>query len=228
MAIIIGSNTIIGGSSFPSGGIVSIQWGIQPQVSRLWQLGAWAPYKTLVTRVTSLSITTYAGAGPSINLQPAAGCTPSRATINVTISPGSCGAIPPGLGGSFTVYLSSYSYNKGDAIGFGQQSYAGQNWPGPEEVAGDIIYNGAPSVVLQGTAEGTETSDTGLITGVTFSAGDFNVYGQEGSVSAGFPGIGQADTVHYGLVSAISNGSLRASGKVGQASVTIPHQPLYY
>lgn len=230
MAIIIGSNTIVSGPSFPAGGIISVQWGIQPQVNRLWQLGSWTPYRTMVTRIISLSLTTYAGAGPSINLTPATGCVDSTATITVTISPGSCGTLPAGLGGTFTVYLGSYSYNKGDAIGFGQQSYSGQDWPGGAGSGGGgagVEFTDAPTVVLQGIAEGTQTADTGLSTGIAFSGG-FDVYGQEGSVSAGFPGIGQADEVRYGLVNAISNGSLRADGKVGQGSVTIPHQPLYF
>jgi hypothetical protein len=232
MAIIIGSNTIVSGPSFPLGGIISVQWGIQPQLNRLWELGNWRPWKTVVTRVTSLSLTTYAGAGPSINLAPANSCVDSSAKLIVTIAPGSCGTIPGGLGGTFTVYLNSYSYSKGDPIGFGQQSYSGQYWPGPAQGGPNdpVLYNGAPTLVLQGTAEGTQTADSGLVTGITFDTSPSNplIEGQEGSVSAGFPGVGQADTVTYGIVNSVTNGDLVSSGKVGQASVNIPHQPLYF
>jgi len=227
MAIIIGANTQVTGDVQ---GVISAQWGISPQINRLWQLGSWDPYNQLATRSTNVSLTIYAGGGPTINLQPAAACVDSSAKLNVTITPGSCGVIPAELGGSFTVYLSSFSYSKGDAVGFGQQSYSGQDWPGGAGTGGGgatVEFTDAPTVISQGRAEGTETIDTGLDTGVSFSGG-WDVYGTQGSVSAGFPGIGQADSVRNGLIDQISNGSLKDDGKVGQASATIPHQPLYF
>ena len=84
MAIIIGSNTQVSGDVQ---GVVSVQWGISPQINRLWQLGSWDPYSQLATRVTNVSLTIYAGGGPSINLQPASSCTDSSAKLNITISP---------------------------------------------------------------------------------------------------------------------------------------------
>lgn len=227
MAIIIGSSTQVTGDVQ---GVISVQWGISPQINRLWQLGSWDPYAQLATRVTNVSVTCYAGGGPSINLQPSSSCVDSDATLNLTINPGACSALPTGLGGSFVVYLSSFSYNKGDAVGFGQQSYSGQTWPGgagPGGGGANVEFTDAPTVVLQGRAEGTSTTDAGLDTGVTFSTG-WDVYGVQGNVSAGFPGVGQADEVRNGLVNQISNGDLRNDGKVGQASVNIPHQPLYF
>jgi len=226
MAIIIGSNTQVTGDVQ---GVISAQWGISPQINRLWQLGSWDPYYQLATRVTNVSLTVYAGGGPTINLQPAAACVDSAAKLTITIDPGSCGTVPVGLGGNFTVYLSSYSYSKGDALGFGQQSYSGQDWPGGAGAGGGatVEFADAPTVVLQGRADGTSTIDVGLGTGVSFSGG-WDVYGIQGSVSAGFPGTGQADEVRNGLVDQISNGDLRNDGKVGQASVNIPHSPLYF
>jgi len=226
MAIIIGANTQVTGDVQ---GVISAQWGISPQINRLWQLGSWDPYYQLATRSTNVSLTIYAGGGPTINLQPAASCIDSLAVLNVTITPGSCEVIPAGLADSFTVFLSSFSYSKGDAIGFGQQSYSGQAWPGGAGAGGGatVEFTDAPTVVLQGRAEGTETIDAGLTTGVSFSGG-WDVYGTEGSVSAGFPGIGAANQIRHGLVDQISNGSLKDDGKVGQASATIPHHPLYF
>jgi hypothetical protein len=227
MAIIIGANTQVTGDVQ---GVISAQWGISPQINRLWQLGSWDPYFQLATRVSNVSLTIYAGGGPTISLQPATACVDSSAVLNVTITPGSCGAIPAGLGGNFTVYLSSYSYNKGDAVGFGQQSYSGQDWPGgagPGGGGANVEFTDAPSVVLQGRAEGNETTDVGLSTGVAFSGG-WDVYGTQGSVSAGFPGVGQANEVRHGLIDQVSNGDLRNDGKTGQSSVNIPHQPLYF
>jgi len=54
------------------------------------------------------------------------------------------------------------------------------------------------------------------------------VYGTQGSVSAGFPGVGAANIVTHGFVNSVSNGDLRNDGKVGQAQVNVPHQPLYF
>lgn len=226
MAIIIGANTQVTGDVQ---GVISAQWGISPQINRLWQLGSWDPYYQLATRVTNVSLTIYAGGGPTLNLQPATACVDSTALLNITITPGSCGAIPDDLGGNFSVYLSSFSYSKGDATGFGQQSYSGQDWPGGAGAGGgeNVEFTDEPTVILQGRSEGTETTDTGLGTGVSFSGG-WDVYGTDGNVSAGFPGIGEAHETRHGLIDQISNGDLRNDGKVGQASVTIPHQPLYF
>jgi hypothetical protein len=227
MAIIIGATTQITGDVQ---GIVSAQWGISPQINRLWQLGSWDPYIQQATRVENVSVTCYAGGGPTINLSPASSCVDSTATLDITITPGSCVLLSGDLGGTFTVYLSSFSYNKGDATGFGQQSYSGQYWPGGAGDGGggdNVEFTDAPTVVLQGRSEGTETADDDLTTGVTFSTG-WDIYGTEGNVSAGFPGAGTASTTRHGLINQISNGDLRNDGKVGQASVTIPHQALYF
>lgn len=226
MAIIIGSATQVTGDVQ---GIVSVQWGISPQINRLWQLGSWDPYAQLATRVSNLSVTCYAGGGPTINLQPASSCTDSTATLSLTITPGGCGSIPPDLGGTFVVYLSSFSYNKGDAVGFGQQSYSGQYWPGGAGTGGgvNVEFTDAPTTVLQGRSEGTSSADEGLNIGVSFSTG-WDVYGTEGNVSAGFPGNGTANIARQGLVNQISNGDLRNDGRIGQSSVTIPHSPLYF
>jgi len=226
MAIIIGANTQVTGDVQ---GVISAQWGINPQINRLWQLGSWDPYNQLATRITNVSLTIYAGGGPVINLQPSTSCVDSNAKLNISITPGSCGDVPAGLGGNFTVYLSSFSYNKGDAVGFAQQSYSGQSWPGGAGAGGgvNVAFTDSPTVVLQGRAEGTETTDDGLDTGVSFS-GAWDVYGTQGNVSAGFPGVGQANEVRHGLIDQISNGNLKNDGKVGQASANIPHQPLYF
>lgn len=219
MAIIIGSATTVNWS-----GVISAQWGVNPQVNRLWQLGSWQPYRTHVTTVETVSLTVYAGAGPTIPLAAATSCVDSNAKINVNISPAGCTAGAVGTTGFF--FLSSYSYSKGDAIGLGQQSYSAQRWVTKGD-SGNIIYSIAPTRVIQGASEGNESKDTGLVTGVTFANG-YNVEGSQGSVSAGFPGVGSSNTVTYGIANQISNGSLKNDGKVGQAQVNIPHQPLYF
>lgn len=217
MAVIIGAATTTG-----IDGSISAQWSVQAQMNRLWTLGNWTPYKTIVTKVETVSITAYAGGGPSVALSPAAGCTDSAAKFTVTISPAACAGGSSGLSGSF--YLMSYSYSKNDAVGLGQESYNGQRWPGGGAGGGDVEYTAAPSVVLQGPTEGSKTGDVSNI-GITL--GSVTVEGTQGSVSAGFPGLGQADITEYGIVSNVGGGTLKEDGKVGQSSANVPHQPLY-
>jgi len=219
MAVVIGALTTTGVA-----GSISAQWGVQLQINRLWQLGSWTPYSTVATAVENVSITTYAGAVGSVSLAPSTGCTDSTAIISVNISPAACGGGVAGLSGSF--FLMSYSYSKGDAIGLGQESWNGQRWPGGGSGGGgSVSFTDAPSFVLQGPSEGSESGDVPN-TGITFGGGP-TVNGSQGSVSAGFPGLGQADAVTYGIVSGVGGGSLKADGKVGQGSASVPHQPVY-
>jgi len=219
MAIIIGALTTTGVQ-----GTISAQWGVQAQLNRLWQLGSWDPYRTVVTKVENVSFTTYAGSVGTKDLSPATSCADSTATIAVNISPATCGAFIPGLSGNF--YLTSYNYSKGDAIGIGQESWAGQRWPGGGTGGVNTEYTGAPTYVLQGPSEGSRSGDVSD-TGIVFDGGAAQVEGSQGSVSAGFPGIGQADTTIYGIVNRVGGGTLKEDGKIGQGSASIPHQPLY-
>jgi len=218
MSVIIGALTSTGVA-----GTMSAQWGVQAQINRLWQLGSWNPYKTMVTKLETVSITTYAGSLGGVNLSPGASCSDSGAKFNVSISPGSCNGGGGGISGSF--YLMSYSYTKGEAIGLGQESWSGQRWVGGGGGGGDTIYTSAPSFVLQGTSEGNSSGNVGS-TGIQFGSG-VTVQGSQGSVSAGFPGLGQADTTTYGTVSSVGGGTLKQDGSVGQGSASVPHQPLW-
>jgi len=219
MAVIIGALTTTG-----IDGTISAQWGVQAQMSRLWELGGWTPYKTMVTKTETVSLTTYAGAISSISLSPSTSCANSNATISVNISPGACGGGGPGgLSGSF--FLMSYSYSKGDAIGLGQESWNGQRWPGGGGAGGAIEYTVAPSYVLQGPTEGSESGDV-TSNGIIFGGGA-TIDGSQGSVSAGFPGLGQADTITYGIVTQVGGGTLKQDGKIGQGSGNVPHQPIW-
>jgi hypothetical protein len=221
MAIVIGAMTTTG-----IDGSISAQWGVQAQMNRLWELGDWTPYKTIVTKVETAAITAYAGASSSVSLSPSISCSDSNATISITISPGTCGGGGSGgLSGKF--FLMSYSYSKGDAVGLGQESWNGQRWPGNGGGGGggDVLYTSAPSYVLQGPAEGSESGDVSS-TGITFGGGP-TVEGSQGSVSAGFPGLGQADSTIYGIVNNVGGGTLKQDGKIGQGSANIPHQPIW-
>lgn len=223
MSVIIGSLTAvnIGGAT---DGIQSAQWATQVQPNRLWELGSWDTYKTQVTKMQTASITAYAGVVGSFTLSPSISCADSGATKNVSITAASCGS---GSSVNFVpgdMFLMSYSYSKGDPTTFGTESWSFQLWVATT-LGGEFINVGAPTYVLQGKAEGSKSGDVPNL-GVTLIGGTI-VTGNQGSVSAGFPGIGQADDTEYGLVSAVGGGSLEASGKIGQSSASIPHSPLY-
>lgn len=222
MGVIIGNLTSVNIDG--ADGFQSVQWAMQVQPNRLWQLGSWDAWKTQVTKILSVSVTTYAGAINAMDVEPSTDCVDSIATKNVNISAATCG---PGGGASFNedgMYLMSYSYSKGDPTAFGTESWSFQKWV-DSALGGDFINVGAPSFVLQGIAEGSKSGDANPL-GVDLIAGTI-VTGSQGSVSAGFPGVGQADDTDYGLVSRVGGGVLEDSGKIGQSSATIPHQPLY-
>jgi hypothetical protein len=228
MAIIIGTATHV---SFDgkTEGIISANWATNPQITRLWSLGSWNSYGTFITVTKTISVTMYAGALSAKTLTPATSCANSSARVLVSIVPGSCGT---GGGGNFSsnAYLSSYSYDKSDPVGFGQESWSAQEWiagGSNQNSAPYIIYAGVPTSVIQGITEGTSSTD-GANTGITFDTGNTIIDGTQGSISAGTPGIGQANTTRNGVISAVGGGDLMNSGKIGQGSATIPHTPLYF
>lgn len=222
MGVILGTMTevIVGGVS---DGFQSINWNINAQPTRLWQLGSWLPWNTQLAGTVSLNITSYAGALSSINLEPASSCDKSTAVKTVTLNAQSCS---PGtsVNEEFEdMFITSYSYSKGDPIGFGTETWAFQAWI--ETNVGGYVNSPAPSTVLQGISEGSRSGDN-FDRGVELNATTI-VTGSQGSVSAGIPGIGNADTIELGIVTRIGGGLLEALGLVGQSSATIPHQPLY-
>jgi hypothetical protein len=131
------------------------------------------------------------------------------------------------------MYMTSYSYAKEDASGFATESWAFQAWVASGLPSNsNFIYVPAPSVVLEGITEGNRSGNAGNGTtdlGIVFLAPESShvVQGQQGSVSAGFPGVGNADTISLGIVSAVGGGILESAGRTGRSSGTIPRQPLY-
>ena len=236
MAVILGSVTTVNIGGVDSG-FQSVNWNINRQPTRLWQLGAWTPWKTQVGKTITVSVTTYAEVLGTVDLVRATSCTDSTATKNIIITPASCGGEVSQISET-GMYINSYSYSKGDAVGFGTESWSFQKWV-ESDVGGDFIEIPAPSFVLQGISEGNRTGDVGNGTwdlGIRFDGEDGSgtigysdhvVTGEQGSVSAGFPGLGNADTTEIGLVNRIGGGLLEAGGEIGQSSANIPHQPLY-
>lgn len=228
MAVILGGSTqvAIGGQV---DGFQSVQWSIQVQNNRLWQIGpyngGWNPYKTQVQKTLTVNVSAYAGAITAVSLGPSSDCTDSDASKSIQIVPAACGASI----GSFNetgMFIMSYSYSKGDPNAFGTESWSFQKWVASEVGETDIIDTAAPSAVIQGITEGNYTADDGLNVGIVFT-GAQEISGFQGDISAGFPGLGQANTITYGIVEQIGGGDLEGAGKVGNSSASIPHQPIY-
>lgn len=213
MAVIIGSSTQVDGFD----GVVSINWNMSPNVQRLWELGSFTPYDTISNFTQTLSVVVYGGGGPSIGIGGATDCSDSDVVFTCTVVPAACGGSSVnGPSGKF--YLTGYTYSKGSAQGAGQCTYNGQQWIG-------TTTSPAPGLVICGGAEGTASVDHD-IHGVIFSSTDAE--GFQGSVSAGFPGVGNANTTQYGIVSQVgSNPSAIDNGKTANANVTVKHQPLW-
>ena len=126
----------------------------------------------------------------------------------VTIVPTACDGTATGL--STSMMVTSYSYSKEDITLPGQESWSLQSY----------IGDTPPSHIIRGVAEGTATDAT--VCGVTFSTTDFTA--TAGNVSAG--GIGRADTMTGGIVSAVGGGEGTGSN-TGQGSVSVPYTPLW-
>ena len=243
MGIIIGGMTAVS-VTFASQGLVtegfqSVNWNINMQPNRLWQLGSWDPFKTQVGKTVSVSFTTYAARDSNgsmypnliqpITLSPSETCENSNATAHVTINVAACGPTSEVGVDLQNMYLTSYSYAKGDPIGFGTESWSFQTWVGSSVTGDEFIEIMDPTYVLQGRAEGSYSGNVGTSEedmGISMED-DGQVTGQQGSVSAGFPGVGNANDTILGLIDRVGGGRLDAAGQTGQSSATIPHQPLY-
>ena len=187
MTVIIGSLTDVTVGAY-STGFQSINWALNVQTNRLWQLNSFLPYKTQVTATKTVSFNVYAEVFAAVNLEDVADCADSDKAFSVSIVSGLC----PGQTAvddfiQDDMYIMSYSYNKADANAFGSESWSLQRWVESDAVGTDIINTGAPSLVLRGQSEGSR-GGTAANLGVGFKPAG-QVTGSQGSVSAGFPGI---------------------------------------
>ncbi len=226
MAIIIGYITSVTIDGL-SDGIQSVNWNINRQPNRLWELGSWDPYKTQVTATVTVSITTYAGVAGIETLTPSASCANSTAVKPITINATTCegDAVNVNYTGADSMFITSYSYSKGDATGFGTESWSLQKWIDPNITGDEFLSIPVPTYVLQGRSEGSKQGDVSNL-GVVMTV-EGKVTGEQGSVSAGFPGIGNANEIELGLITQVGGGTLQEGGKTGNSSATIPHHPIY-
>ncbi len=235
MAILIGAGTTVAATGFSSGGILSVQFGFNPEVQRLWELGSYSPYDTFVKKTKTISINVYgtrpAGGGGStaIDVTPSITCA-DAGTVSITINPASCAASITSFVDNF--FVTSYSYQK-ENIGYGQETWAFTSKPVIPDYSGTIV-------MLRGIAEGQIATGEGTMTplqmglvideaGSNDSLGA-NIEGESGSVQAGTPGLGNYDVQRYVIVTSIGGSTGKSSavdGYMGQASVQIPMNPVF-
>ena len=225
MTVIIGSLTEVTIGAINTG-FQSVQWALNVQTNRLWQLNSFSPYRTQVTATKTVSVNTYASALPEYALPDVTTCADSEIkadiTIDIDICPGQTAAPSFSQTG---MYVMSYSYSKGDPNAFGSESWSFQRWVDSGVIGAEFINTGEPDLVLRGQSEGTRSGNV-ADNGIGFKT-EGQVEGSQGNVSAGFPGLGSADDITYGLVNNIGGGTLEEAGTTGQGNASIPHTPLY-
>ena len=200
MGIIIGSMTHVNFGAC----VISVNWSSSSNVERFYCIGNWHPFLFIAKPTQSLNITLYAP-GPSYPTPESRSCDTTN-SITASVSATSCGGGSGGVSGSW--FVSSYSYSKDNVLVPGQESWSMIQW-----LAGSGV--GAPSLILRGIAEGSGSVGSGISFG-----GGYSVSANSGGVSAN--GIGHADTVTQGQVSAVGGGSGNGTG-----SASIPYIPMY-
>ena len=214
---------------------MSANFGFSPNINRLWQLGSFVPYDTFVQKTRTLTLSVYGrrpdGSGGSIQLDvtPSVSCI-DAGTVSITVNPASCvGSLLP-----FTedYFVNSYSYQK-ENLGYGQESWGFTTKPVVPSYTGTIV-------MLRGIAEGTvatgdgtmDALDMGVVVNETASNDSFGapIEGESGSIQAGSPGIGNFDITRFVVVTDVGNSiglDPTVDGKTGNASITIPLQPIF-
>ena len=234
MAVIIGAGTsVVIPSLFPDGGFVSINFGLDPNTQRLWQLGSYNPYDTYTQKQRTFSLTAYgrkpSGSGGSsvISVEPSVTCS-NPSSIGISVTPVSCGYTIDPFSGDF--YVNSYSYKK-EHFGFGQES-----WSFVTEPELDVSYTGT-ILFIRGISTGQIKVGAGMLSplnqGVTYddsasrdSNGDY-IEAEAGDVTAGFPGVGSYNIQRDVVVTHIGGSVGKSDGLVGECSVTVPMETVY-
>ena len=208
MAVIIGGGTQVGGFT----GVVSANWSMEPSVNRLWEVGSFTPYDSIIEVRQTVSVTCYGGGGPTLSLSPSDSCSDSSAVITVTIAPATCNGGVSNVADTF--FVESYSYSKGEVTGCGQETYN----------MFKVTSEPVPTATLQGISTGQYA---GNVSSFGISIGVPDATGESGNVSAGSPGLGEANTTYYGVVTSIGGGTGKEDGKKGTANAQIPHTPVW-
>lgn len=238
MAVIIGSATLVTTTLFPQGGIVSVNFGYRANLNRLWELGSWVPYDSYVQYQRELSVTAYGqkedgSGGSQVFSLPANTTCADASSVTIEVTPGACGVSLAPFTDTF--FPSSYSYSK-DNFGWGQESWSFASKPDIDNYTGTIymlrgISTGQMNTnsVSQGLTGQMEPADMGVVVNDASSRDSQGNYieGYSASVSAGFPGIGDYALQREIVVDSVGGSIGKDDGKRGQASVTIPMNPVF-
>ena len=235
MAVIIGAGTTVVSTQFPNGGIVSVQFGFNPQVERLWELGSFTPYDSFIQKTRTLTLNVYGerpdggGGSTPISVSPSITCVDAD-TVTITVNPASCvSSLLPFMDNYF---VTGYNYQK-ENIGYGQETWAFTSKPVIPSYTGTIV-------MLRGIAEGQIATGDGQMTstqmGITVdetASNDSlgaNIEGESGTVQAGTPGLGNYDVQRYVIATQVGGSIGKSSaidGYAGQANITIPMAPIF-
>lgn len=217
MAFILSSSTTVEGPF--AGRLTSLNVSAASRVENLFQLtdGTSSPiYDTLITYQVTASLTLYAP-GPTYSTEISINCEEGE-TISLKVVPGFCGEEVAGLTLEDDFYVNSYSYNK-TTLTHGTESWG--------LISKTVFANSNfeplfSTLMLTGAATGSST-DPSSETGVVFNTNTVETIAID--VSAGNPGLGQANKLLFGGVSQIGGG-LGSGATDGKASVTIPYASL--
>lgn len=233
MAVIIGGGSSVSSTLLAGGGVVSVNFGLQANIERLFALGSFDPYDTSTVKQRSFSMNVYGkkpngsgGTNPQ-SVEPSTTCA-NASSLSITFNPSACGGAVTGFTDDF--FISSYSYSK-DLTGYGQESWAFTTRPTHVPTYGGTIYmlrGLAAGQVLRGTGTMTE-ADMGVIVNTTRSQDSDNnwIESESGSVSGGFPGLGNVDTTREIVADTVGGSEGKDDGNKGQVSVSVPVSPVY-
>jgi len=218
MTFIISHGTFVTGFD----AVQSVNLDLNPQIQRLYQLGAAVPYAKNVTKQKRLNLTVYGGANVAYSTLASSTCTDAN-TLSVSIAANGCGG--DGISEVDEWFVSSYSYNK-DMQGWGVETWGLVSRPIGLLETGEEDPLAIEPIMVRGVAEGQATIDGGASLGVSFLG--TTIDGNTLQVQAGSPGIGRANEVLFGEVSSVGGSTTgKSDGKDGMASVTIPYAPIY-
>jgi hypothetical protein len=234
--IIIGAGSSVNTPLLVSNtGVVSVNFGLQASVERLYVLGSFTPYDTTSTKQRSMSLVVYGkkpdnSAGTVQQLLPVStGCS-DASSVSITFNPSSCGGTLTGFVDTF--FITGYSYSK-DVTGYGQESWSFITKQIVDSYTGTIYMLRGISSGQLSTGTGTMTAlDQGVVVNDTASRDSNGNYieSESGSVSGGFPGLGNYEVSREIVVSAVGASigkNTSNDGKRGQVSVSIPISPIF-
>lgn len=219
MAVVIGFATTVG-DAFAAACATSVNWGMQPNVQRLYCLGPPPTARYNIERPTeNLSISVYqeTGGPTNHNVTASTDCD-DLSSISASVSPGSCGTVVDGVSGDW--YVTSYNYSKDDPLLPGTETWTMTRW-----IAGaDSLLSPAPSHYIRTVAEAQATLSPGGPCGITFDGNYAILEGRTGSVSAG--GVGRANDLFHGVATSVG-GATAGGGEIESGSSNCPVTPLW-